>query len=205
MAIEFVSISLDPETLAYVETLKSVLKNWLSVLVREVHQANRERLEDMSDNPVGLEGSQGFLTCPKLRSLTLAIIGQAKRKQPVKGPDLRPAVIWLAGSLLLANHGAVVNATAEEYTSAKIKTFGKDQYKTFYVRQQKTGTTGQAKITTNKSLFTMLDEYMTHICPLLGVSFTSNKTDVLCGDEGKRGSCEGISYHGELEGGNWSQ
>ena len=173
VAIEFVSLSLDPDKLAYVEKVKSVLKNWRSVLGREVRQANQERLEDMSENPVGFEDSQAFLSCPELRSLTLDIIAQAKRKQPVKGPDLRSAVLWLAGSLLLANHqrpGAVVNATTDEYTSAKITTFGRDQYKTFYVRQHKTGTTGRAKITANKNLFTMLDEYMTHLRPLLGES-----------------------------------
>lgn len=156
VAIDFLSPSLEPEQLCHVKKVKGVLKNWRSVLGRDVRLANRERLEEMSENPVTLEGSHAFLSCQELKYLVSRLIAQPKKKQEVKSTELRSAVIWLAGSLLLGNHqrpGAVVNATLEEYQSAKLMTFGRWQYETFYVRQHKTGTTGRAKITANKQLF----------------------------------------------------
>ena len=171
--IEFYAMAAKPVELPHIERVKGILKNWRIVYSRDAKRENRERLEDLSEAPPSLECVNEFIQCQDLHSLAKNIFSLAKGNKDVKGQDIRTVILWLAGSLLLTNHqrpGAIVNAKIEEYMAAKEVKVGRDTYKTFYVKQHKTGTTGRAKITANKQLSALLDSYVEVIRPLLGDS-----------------------------------
>ena len=97
------------------------------------------------------------------------LIAQWRQWVKRKG-QFRKIVIWLAGSLMHMNAqrpGAVADATVEEYRAATTTTQGRESYKTFYVSQHKTQTTGRAKLSAPANLYKLIDKYVDWVRPIL--------------------------------------
>ena len=142
------------------------------MLGKEVRRHNRISLEEASENPAGLDVVDNFINLLEMKQLVQRWFVKVKEKEAVQNTDLRSTEIWLAGCLLLTNHqrpGAVANVTVAEWAASKASVVGQE-YRTFYVTNHKTATTGRAKKTVTKEIGGLLDKYVSLLRPLLSQS-----------------------------------
>ena len=172
-SIEFLCLGLDTEHLPQVAKIKQILSNWISVLGKEAKIRNRIALEEASENPVSLDNVDEFVKLRPMKELIQRLFVKAEKEEVVQLQELRSAEVWLAGCLLLTNHqrpGAVANAKTVEWASSKASVVGRKEYRTFFVADHKTATTGRAKLTVSKEIGGLLDKYVTLLRPLLSDS-----------------------------------
>ena len=168
-AVIFLSLSLDSDALPRVERALCLIRNWASVLGKAARQANRERLEELSEQPVSFGDIDELVRCQALHQKLHESVDLVKKGKPVGGHDIGNLTVWVAGCLLLTNcnrPGAIANMTVEEYRKAITTTVGRVTTISIAVSKHKTGTTGLARIKAFGLLRQILLEYSQHIHPL---------------------------------------
>ena len=167
-AIHFLALSLDAAGLLEVQRVESLVKNWSAVFAKTARQANREKLEDKSEQPIDFGDVDRLVRSEELHQLQKRLITAAKNGQQLVPQDLHTVEVWLAGCLLLTNHqrpGAITNMCCDEFERAMST---KDPTSaTIRVRNHKTATTGRAMVTARGVLLQSLTEYVQHLRPLL--------------------------------------
>ena len=121
-------------------------------------------------SPSSMADIDKFASSEKMVCLLNKIVQNIKGNKKVSNLDVRQVMIWLAGSLLHTNAqrpGSVTNATLQEFQAAITNTEGRQSYKTLWVANHKTGTTGRAKLSAPMYLSKRLDLYVNHIRPTL--------------------------------------
>ena len=143
-------------------------KQLVGYLGKQTRVDKRTMLEDMPPEP--MTDIDTFATSPTMRGM----LDQMMEK--VNSVNLRNTVILLAGYLMYMNAqwpGTVANATIKKYRSATITTQRRESYKTFYVSQHITQTTGRAKLSAPTNLYKSIDKYVDWVRPILEGSCNS--------------------------------
>ena len=84
--IAYLSLQLDPAGLK-ANRVTTLIKNWYCVLGKEVRQANRNRLEDMSSETPEFGKVENFVKCKALHRLFDKTLQSAKSGKPVSQHD----------------------------------------------------------------------------------------------------------------------
>lgn len=79
------------------------MRNWASVLGKAARQANRERLEELSEQPVTFGDIDELVRCKALHQKLHESVDMIKKGKPVCRNDIGNLTVWVAGCLLLTN------------------------------------------------------------------------------------------------------
>ena len=165
--LHFLALSLDASGLLEVQRVEGLIKNWSAVLAKSSRVANRERLEDKSEEPLNFGDVESFVSSKEFHQLARRLVSDAKHGRPVDHSHLHDVELWLAGSILHTNSqrpGAITNITVAECEKA---TAGKTAKATIRVTKHKTKTTGSAMVTVKGALLEQLAAYLQYLHPLL--------------------------------------
>ena len=171
--VHFLSLELEKADLHQNKRIDKLIKNWAAVLGKEARRVNRERLEDLSEQPVSFGDVDQLVGCKELAQLFCKLVEEAKRGKPLDPHSLHTVTIWLAGCLLLTNThrpGAICNIKMEEVRKAKSSTEGRTPFTQIRVYRHNTGTTGSAHLTAYGVLHHRLQQFVEHLRPLLAES-----------------------------------
>lgn len=108
----------------------TLIKNWSASLNKQAKKKNRERLEDLSENPPGFEDTEEFVESPALSRIFDKAVSATKKGQAVPQLTLTQVTHYLAGALLLTNHqrpSAITSMTIKEYKKAQTTREGREQ------------------------------------------------------------------------------
>lgn len=112
--------------------------------------ANRERLEDKSEEGIHFGDVDAFVGSKNFHDLFKRLVGDAKAGKPVDNSALHDTELWLAGCLLHTNSqrpGAIANKAALQCEKGISKTKA-----VIRVTKHKTQTTGSAMLITSGTL-----------------------------------------------------
>ena len=94
-AITFLSLTLDSDTLPKVERVMAFIRNWSGVLGKAARQTNRERLEELSEQPVSFGDIDDLVKCQALHQQLRDTVEMAKQGTPVSGQDIHDLTVWV--------------------------------------------------------------------------------------------------------------
>ena len=130
--------------------MEDVIGGWKATLRKSKRKLRKSRLQQLSSELLSLDEVSALLKCDRVWADFHSTCSEVKSRVPVPSASLDQATTVLAGSLLYKNWqrpGAIVNATRDEFSTAKVCREGKETFFVMGVVNHKTAMEGVAKVT----------------------------------------------------------